>query len=403
MKKIIFFLYIAFLVLFLDGISASSIFHGYTTAIILYAVVLVLLKCIETRSFKLKILRSNRNIRYSFLILIALYIGNTLRPSTAIIVAVQLASFLTIAYLNAYYAKKYNLINEYILFAYVLFSLSIIKQFIDGGMPFEIYSNVSNIFKEDRYRVAFGFYHVNAGGNLSACSVILSIYIYYTIILNNFKKLRRNILTIVLFGIDFFLITYLLSTGSRNAILAVLVFIFIFVYYKIILFRTFNQKQRFILRIVFVIVLLGSTIASLGSVATSLFISSNRLKNFTSNLPVLNSTLKWVFGIGISGSSKFTKGLYPVDNYYLYLILTTGIFGVFVFFVAVYFIGKQLYQNVIYAKSNQSIIVLAIFISHLISGMGEVCVLYYLFPSSLIYFMMYYIYGDVCTIQEVRK
>ena len=232
MKKLIEIMYTLFLVLFIDDISLNGIFRGYTTIIILYAIILVLLgfRVISRNDYKICV-RSNTKI---YLTIVILYLLNILRLNGELMVGVRILSFLTIAFFNAYFAYRYSILDKFIIIFYIVAFGFIFKQFIEAGMPFEAYSSIESIFNQERYRVDFGFYHINAAGNLSSCVLILSLYI----ITESIMKIEINIkkyASIVIIGLaDFIVFSYLIATGSRTAILSLLVFLAVYLYYRFI-------------------------------------------------------------------------------------------------------------------------------------------------------------------------
>lgn len=130
-------------------------------------------------------------------------------------------------------------------------------------------------------------------------------------------------------------------------------------------------------------------IDSLGKTAVSLFVSSNRLRNFIKTLPVLDTPFKIMFGLGVKSPGSFS--IYDaVDNYYLYVLLTMGVVGLIVIGTCLFIIGHNLHKLIFQRQGNVYMMVFAIFICHMISGLSENCILYYIFPSSMIYFTMYF-------------
>lgn len=134
-------------------------------------------------------------------------------------------------------------------------------------------------------------------------------------------------------------------------------------------------------------------IESLLETAVSLFVTSNRLRNFIRNLPLLDSPVKKLFGLGVL--SPGSVSVYDaVDNYYLYILLTLGIIGLIVIAYCLVTIGIKLHRRVIETENKLYAMVFAVYACQMISGLSENCILYYIFPSSLIYFLLYFVFLD---------
>lgn len=98
------------------------------------------------------------------------------------------------------------------------------------------------------------------------------------------------------------------------------------------------------MRLITTTVMIVAILNSLGETAVSLFISSNRLRNFVRTLPLLNSPAKVIFGLGIRSPGSFS--IYDaVDNYYLYIFLTTGAIGLIVIAICLFMIGHNLHKQ----------------------------------------------------------
>lgn len=230
MKNLILIMYTAFVFFFLDGISLNGVFNGYTTLIIFYAAFLALLGITEMRKTKFRVVASMSTVTY--IAIVILYFLELSRFGEEQLVCVRIIAFLTIAFINAYYASKYNLLNKFVVIFYMIAFGFVLSQFIEAGLPFEAYKNISKIFEQQRFRVEFGFYHINAAGNLGACMLILSGYIIKEIVMNMKKRIKKGFALAIVLIIDFIVLSYLLATGSRTAILSVILFCVIYGYYR---------------------------------------------------------------------------------------------------------------------------------------------------------------------------
>lgn len=393
--------------IFLDGISIDKVFHGYSYFIIVYAIILWMMKYIDfivnNKYFNKKSIMRIGNSEKILLSIILLYFINTMRYLAEPLEGLRIISFLSIAYVNGFFMKKYNLLKHFLWIFFIISFIFILRQFVDAGMPFYQFNNLSNIFQQDRSRILFGFYHVNAAGNLAGCCVIVSFYlIYFIASLEN--KLIKSFLIIIVSIMDFIILSYLLDAASRTAILSILIWILFFIYYKSLNLKFITKKIKFIIRILVVLITIFVIFDSLGIVAYSFFVSSHRMSNFTGNLPLLNTAFKVLFGLGVS--SPGTVAVYqPVDNYYLYMLLNFGLVGLLYVISILIFLGFHLNKLMNDDFENTYLFTFCIYICHIVAGMSETCVLYYLFPSSLIYWMLYFscLNTNIRTIENRKK
>lgn len=393
MDKILATLFAAFCFFFLDGISIDKIFRGYTTLIVLYALILAFFVVIEIRNKGFKV-KQTLNLKL-FGIIAGLYFFNIFRLSDEVDVGIRIIAFLFIAFANAYFIRKYSMTLRYLVIFYFVSFAFVFKQFSDAGFPMDAYQRLSSIFEQDRGRVVFGFYHVNAAGNLGSCLILVS-FLIIGILKEKYYGKKVNIAMAAIFGMDFVIISYLLATGSRTAILSIILWVTIYMYYKLSLLNNIGRgqtKYRVLFRFVTIVIVFFVVIESLLETAVSLFVTSNRLRNFIRNLPLLDSPLKKIFGLGVL--SPGSVSVYDaVDNYYLYILLTLGIIGLIVIACCLITIGIKLHRRVIETENKLYAMVFAVYACQIISGLSENCILYYIFPSSLIYFLLYFVFLD---------
>lgn len=241
MDKILTVLFSGFCFFFLDGISVDKIFHGYTTMIILYALILLAFALIEIRHKEFK-LRRTFNLKI-FTIIAGIYILNACRLNGEADVGIRIVAFLMIAFINAYFVRKYSLTLRYLVIFYFVSFAFVFKQFAEAGFPMDAYQRLSSIFEQERGRVVFGFYHVNAAGNLGSCLILIS-FLIIGILKDKYYGKKINIAMAAIFGMDFIIISYLLATGSRTAILSIILWVTIYMYYKLSLLNNIGGANK---------------------------------------------------------------------------------------------------------------------------------------------------------------
>mgnify|MGYP004519331807 CR=1 FL=1 len=241
MDKILATLFGAFCFFFLDGISIDKIFRGYTTMIVLYALILAFFIMIEIRNKGFKV-KQTLNLKL-FSIIAGLYFLNIFRLSDEVDVGIRIVAFLFIAFANAYFVRKYSMTLRYLVIFYFISFTFVFKQFAEAGFPMDAYQRLSSIFEQDRGRVVFGFYHVNAAGNLGSCLILVS-FLIIGILKERYLGKKANVAIVTILGMDFIVISYLLATGSRTAILSIILWVTIYMYYKLSLLNNIGGGKQ---------------------------------------------------------------------------------------------------------------------------------------------------------------
>lgn len=308
--------------------------------------------------------------------------------------------FLSSLLLTVFWVNKLKIEKFFIIISSLIPLIMISIMFIKAGAPLEVFSHLSNLMgSTGRFRLDFGYYHVNGLGNLCLCSIVVSTIALYilkrTKVINEIVDLLLSIVIVVL---DVISIIVLLSTASRTSILALAIFALMLLYFVITNTNKISKNIRTILKIIILIASAGIIVFLLLDQISSLFVDSNRMKNVVINMPLLAQNGRWLIGLGLFNPGLFgTSGTvygnsYFVDNYYLCVLLETGIVGLLVIILLLVTIGVKLFKSNKANKNIMSYIITAMFIAQLITGTGETGVISYLFPSSLIYFTIYFLH-----------
>ena len=194
---------------------------------------------------------------------------------------------------------------------------------------------------------------------------------------------------------DFILFTVLICTASRNSIITLVVFLLFIVYYCITNNSFISRKNVIFIKGAVIITIIFVLGFGLSDNIIALFIDSNRMSNFTINIPLLEKTNRLFIGLGLVdpgsfGAKNTTLGYtYYIDNYYLYIFMETGILGLIMMGSILCYLGVKLHKHL---KKNNNLFFAAAFfafIAQLISGLGETNVIYHIFPSSFILLILY--------------
>lgn len=243
---------------------------------------------------------------------------------------------------------------------------------------------ISNIFGGyTRTRATFGFYHANAAANIALCVIIMSSYLIYIS--------KKRILYIT---IDMFMTYIILATASRTALSALILFGMLLAY-NTFLNRVKSKNEKNILTAVLILAILLHLLFSSESGIEGLFKLSNRSYNFIYNIPVLvNSGRLWI-GLGLIGSGEFYQlsqyNTFFVDNYFLYILMSTGIIGLIFIVCFMIYIGKSLVKHVDRTKFGK--LTLIVFCVNVFSSLGETCFMYPAFTSCFAYTVLYLLYA----------
>lgn len=243
---------------------------------------------------------------------------------------------------------------------------------------------ISNIFQGyTRERSAFGFYHPNTVANIALCVIILSAYLM--------KENGRKKHYIV---IDAFMIYIILAASSRTTLSAVILFL-ILVLYETLLKKIRNKNERrFWTAILSIIVILLLMFSSENGIE-GLFKLSNRSYNFIYNIPVLANSGRLMIGLGLIGSGEFYQlaqyNTFFVDNYFLYILMSTGVIGLLFIVSFMIYLCKRLFVG----SSNVPMkrLTLIVFIVNVFASLGETCFMYPSFASCFVYTTLYIAYA----------
>ena len=182
----------------------------------------------------------------------------------------------------------------------------------------------------------------------------------------------------------------LLSSGSRNSMVTLLMFFFALFYFRVTDFKRISKRQKSVLKAIIVVLGIFIVYITVFSSAFEMFETSGRLRSFEVNIPLVLREGRLLEGLGLMNPGLFGRGRagYIVDNYYLYVFMETGIIGLMMISWLLIRLTKKVHELRI---TNQPfyVVLSSAFVSWLVSGMGETCVIYPYFPSSLAFFVIF--------------
>ena len=366
--------YMIYLVFLLDALLLTPVFNlnKYTSLLfpIIWLIIIFFIK-------KKIIINLQNPVLVSFLILYSYYIVfGILSLDSPMADAVfnevyACLKFLTTIAVNVYLIVCLNALGDFLCISFITCSCFCLTRYVLYGMPLTAFSNISGILSTNgRYRESFGVFNVNSTGNLAAVTIIMSFLLLAYIKDNTMKK--RKLWIVLITVLDVFTFIVLLSSGSRNSILQIILFILVYFYLNITELRQISGCSKNALR-TFILIVVGVMICfNLKEEIWDLFVSSLRFKSFVIDIPIFIESKRILRGLGIFNVGLFAKGqnaygnTVNVDNYYLYVLLETGIMGIILILFVLANIGIKLLKVKNRTQSSFTKFMLSAFVTLLI-------------------------------------
>lgn len=293
-------------------------------------------------------------------------------------------------FLTSKFIVEEDEILKFLKITYLIMGIFLICMYIIHFDNFEGIKKLRYLFNNHlRYRYAFGFYYVNASGQICALVLILNSIL---------RKLERR--KIKLYEIIFNIVSLiiLISSASRDSIITLI--LFYCMYYLISLKNKLENRYRnkyitafinlllvtIILSVIlFIILLVSNNYINLDKIIQN----TNRLGNFQNIQLLQYENRKWI-GIGLIDPGLFMSiGTY-VDGWFLYMFLTESIFGIVVFLGLLIFLTKKLVIN--NDRSREGTIVASVFIISVFYSIFETAFYNHNIILSYIFWIIYLVY-----------
>lgn len=230
--------------------------------------------------------------------------------------------------------------------------------------------------RSDRIRSQFGTGSPNYMGYYCFIALVFFYSLWYEYKQRNRLTQKRKI---YLLGISGLTVLILFSTGSRSSILSFIIFVVVCVYQQYIKERL-GKSAFWIAGIVacFILIIMLFNWSSIWQ-------NANRRENISINMPVFEKMDAWKTGMGYVESSGFYNDSYgydtwPVDIYYLYIFLSTGVVGSIIMLIPFgYMLIKLLRKRKGFAKS----VILPAYLAILFDGFWQVNIFTYRYIATL--------------------
>ncbi len=302
-------------------------------------------------------------------------------------------------------AKIYSKYDKKNLFLFLSFAVPlafvIYHTTRDAHVPPGCFENIKHLFENtQRVRYAFDFNHFNTLGNLIAGIIMISVIF----IANTLKQKEWIVLKIakIILPIVFYipLCFILLCTASRTSILALGVFTLGCLYFVLTNLKFIPNLIKIIIKVILLVVLTIPSYKYINKHYDEIMDESNRRPNFEVNLPNMSDEQKDKYGIGLVYYGDFGEKIVEgyetsnIDNYYLYMYITTGKIGLTIFVIVYLVVLIKLWLNMYVNNSIEASVIVAAFIAHMVLGIGETCILYFTFLSGALLTAVYIITMD---------
>lgn len=227
-----------------------------------------------------------------------------------------------------------------------------------------------------RIRSHFGVGDPNYMGYYCLIALVFFFVLWYKYLENNTLTKKRKYF---LLGISGWTVLILFSTGSRSSVLSFLIFIAIWCYKKY-LKPKWGKNAFLYIALLFII-----CVAFVGLNWTDIWGNANREANISVNIPVFNHLNAFWKGMGYIESAGFYNDAYgydtwPVDIYYLYIFLSTGVIGTVIISIPLVYILVKLLK-----KSDDFVdkLILPAYLAILFDGMWQVNIFTYRYIATL--------------------
>lgn len=382
----------------------------YNFSAILYIGIIFLMVVIRSRvdGFNKKAVIINITF-ISYIFLFCFIFTNSLLKPQISAHARSIVIYLLVVICTAFYVHETNCFTKFVKYSYFSLAFVLLYCYIQNFDSLSILNYINNIFsRDDRYRVAYGFYHANATGNICLCALMISFVLLALLKLKidsqlyySNSKLLKNITVKLIYVLDTIIVIMLLSSGSRSSISGFAIFVLLNFYFKIdkLAFIKYKGLARLFKNICILAIVISLVSVNDLPSFDSILKLSNRSENFTVNFPTLINSGKLWTGLGYVEAGLFGSGLgsyntFYVDNFYLYTLLTSGIIGLVMMIFIIVYIAVRIIKSQ-QMELHLKKMIFAMFIVYLYTGLFETCIIYPTFVSSFLYMsnFLYFVYG----------
>lgn len=395
--EIIFFVeYLVYLVIRGDQDAIVKVFSNHSLLRILLLCCmtyqLIMLRAIKYRDIKC-VIRCSRGGFYTipiFLVYVFQCFGEYSSFNNILSMLLMVLEILVVVEL----ANELGGVGTVALVSYISLSGYVVYSLLTCGLTLsELLQNVNvgTFFSSNynqRFRFTFGYQSPNIFAGTCLCAILASFVYLKSMGAKRRKKSYAYIRKVLIIIIDVLLFMLIIISGSRGAIFGGIIFAITYLYFKVGKISVISEIQiRFTRRI---LLLIGAAVVGviIYIYGIEYYLNSGRWQALK-NLSFLNDFGRVLFGIGLPevGFESLRIGDNTggyLDNYYIYLLVTTGICGTIVVLGSIILIGKKIEKF-----SETGILVYSIYVMTIFYGIVESCILTPSYLSSEIYFAIF--------------
>lgn len=320
-------------------------------------------------------------------------------------IGVMLRSVLMVVFIaiSCYQIKRYDCVYDTITTAYVALSALMLISFLLNLKDIDIASTISTFWiseEQFRYRTHFGFYANNIAAEYAMSVILLSITAYKKQGNNlNSGLTLRNIFLII---VDIIMVIVIIANNSRGTTIALLVMLLIYALLKAI--KKYSIQRVIKLMIVIVVaVFVGINYYSIsnGMQILDLLANANRA-HFMDNIAILQSSGRWLMGLGRISGSYFKGGHYLygiqtnyMEMFYVGVFVTSGIIGSIWIMYIIFTFLKSIYKVTINENSRLGKWILLVFYYMMFLSLFEEYLFSYSYITSTFFLMIIIAYIQI--------
>ena len=299
------------------------------TVQMLYVVIILLLAMVKEKryiiskritEFKIAIL-----LLAGYLILFGFVFVNPLMAKYTSGIVLRQGLFLAVVISTALFACRNRLLSEIITTSFWTVAIVLCYQFVTNIEDIAKINVLTVFSTSSRTRANFGLGHYNYLGVLCTCEIVLGAWLL---------KLRKKQKAV--FWVMALSVVMLLGSASRNAIVSLLVFVFIGFYFNLDRYPM-KKTYKFLVKLLLgVLVLFAAVLGDSGITIEAILKDSNRLTLFEVALPTFFGSSRTWTGLGLASGEIYGRNLTPyktywLDNGYIYTLVASGYIGAIIY------------------------------------------------------------------------
>ena len=299
------------------------------TVQMLYVVIILLLAMVKEKRYiiskQITEFKTAIMLLAGYLILFGFVFVNPLMRKYTSGIVLRQGLFLAVVISTALFACRNRLLSEIITTSFWTVAIVLCYQFVTNIEDIAKI-NVLTVFSiSSRTRANFGLGHYNYLGMLCTCEIVLGAWLL------KLRKKQKAVFWVIALSV-----VMLLGSASRNAIVSLLVFVFIGFYFNLDRYPL-KKTYKFLVKLLLgVLVLFAAVLGDTGITIEAILKDSNRLTLFEVALPTFFGSSRTWTGLGLASGEIYGRNLTPyktywLDNGYIYTLVASGYIGAIIY------------------------------------------------------------------------